>query len=64
LSKMTLPCWTCQRAGADDVRHWLASNSDPNPAMSPSGLPFGCCRLKSNTLPPTVQISGLRHVST
>jgi hypothetical protein len=62
MSRMTLPCWECPHG--DEARFWLSGNSDPDAIMSPGGLPLNCCRVRSNTLPPTAQISGLRHVST
>src|SRR5262249_41296010 len=43
-----LPCWGCIEP-QDDVRAWLANCSDDDRAnqRSPSGLPLGCCRIKT-----------------
>jgi hypothetical protein len=58
LSRMTLPCWTC--AGGEEARYWMSSNSDLNAPMSPSGLPMNCCRVRTSTTVPILQVSGAR----
>jgi len=43
-----LPCWSCPKPQAGDVRIWLANCSDDDRAnqQSPSGLPLSCCRVR------------------
>jgi hypothetical protein len=43
-ARLEVPCWTCQRPQAADVRHQLSSSS-AMPALSPSGFPLMCCRV-------------------
>ena len=44
-----LPCWSCTKPQASDVRVWLANCSDDDRAnqRSPSGLPLSCCRVRT-----------------
>jgi len=44
-----LPCWTCSRPQAADIRHQLAQTGALDEAQrSPAtGLPIGCCRIRS-----------------
>jgi hypothetical protein len=48
-----LPCWRCQDPRGEDLRHALAQNGGVlNEAKcSPvSGLPIGCCRIRSTPI--------------
>jgi hypothetical protein len=47
-SRAELPCWSCDRPQAADVRHQLRSNADADAGQaSPAGLPMGCCRVRT-----------------
>jgi hypothetical protein len=50
-----LPCWSCTKPQASDVRIWLANSSDEDRAnqQSPSGLPLSCCRVRIVGVVPT-----------
>jgi hypothetical protein len=43
-----LPCWTCKRPEAFDVRHFIGQCDDGKidvRNLSPGGLPLQCCRV-------------------
>jgi hypothetical protein len=42
-----LPCWSCTKPQAAEVRIWLTNCSDEDRAtqQSPGGLPLSCCRI-------------------
>jgi hypothetical protein len=45
-----LPCWTCEKPVAADVRCYLGQCDEeiPEAQRSPySGLPIGCCRIRT-----------------
>src|SRR5262252_7930979 len=44
-----LPCWSCTKPQASDVRVWLANSSHDDRAnqRSPSGLPLSCCCVRT-----------------
>jgi hypothetical protein len=48
IDRMQLPCWTCTRPEAAEVRYWLGSCSDEDieTQRSPSGWPLGCCHVR------------------
>jgi hypothetical protein len=49
IDRMSLPCWTCPRPEAADVRRWLgsASDDDVEQQLSPSGRwPLICCHVR------------------
>jgi len=47
--RLHLPCWSCIKPQASDVRVWLANASDDDVAnqRTPGGLPLSCCRVKT-----------------
>src|SRR5215813_9886403 len=60
-----LPCWSCTKPQASDVRVWLANCSDDDRAnqRSPSGLPLCCCRVRTVGLSLTDTMHARRDVS-
>jgi hypothetical protein len=45
-----LPCWRCEDLRGADLRHALAQAGgvvDERQCSPVSGLPFGCCRIRS-----------------
>jgi hypothetical protein len=46
----SLPCWQCTDPRGADLRHALAQSGefvDERQCSPASGLPFGCCRIRS-----------------
>jgi hypothetical protein len=51
-----LPCWTCSKPQAVEVRHWLGQGGelDETRRMPTSGLPLTCCRVRSVPVPMSI----------